>query len=97
MNIERKRSASRRSLLKGIAATAGAAAAVSFVPTRFAIGQAAKIKLGLMLPYTGTYAALGKNIDDAMRMAIAEAGGKLGGREIEYATVDDESDPAKAT
>jgi len=84
---------SRRRLLKAIAATAGVAA----LPARFAIGQSAKIKLGLMLPYTGTYAALGKNIDDALRLAIAEAGGKLGGRDIEYAVVDDESEPAKAT
>jgi len=84
---------SRRRVLKAIAATAGVAA----LPVRFAIGQAAKIKLGLMLPYTGTYAALGKNIDEALRLAIAEGGGKLGGRDIEYAVVDDESEPAKAT
>lgn len=84
---------SRRRVLKAIAATAGVAA----LPVRFAIGQAAKVKLGLMLPYTGTYAALGKNIDDALRLAIVEGGGKLGGREIEYAVVDDESEPAKAT
>ena len=84
---------SRRRVLEAIAATAGVAA----LPARFAIGQTAKIKLGLMLPYTGTYAALGKNIDDALRLAIAEGGGKLGGRDIEYAVVDDESEPAKAT
>jgi branched-chain amino acid transport system substrate-binding protein len=84
---------SRRRVLEAIAAAAGVAA----LPARFAIGQSAKIKLGLMLPYTGTYAALGKNIDDALRLAIAEAGGKLGGRDIEYAVVDDESEPAKAT
>jgi branched-chain amino acid transport system substrate-binding protein len=84
---------SRRRVLKGLAAGAAAIA----VPTRFAIGQAAKIKLGLMLPYTGTYTALGKNIDDAIRLAITEAGGKLGGRDIDYAVVDDESEPAKAT
>src|SRR5579872_6295643 len=84
---------SRRRVLKAIAATA----AVAALPTRFAIGQTAKIKLGLMLPYTGTYAALGKNIDDALRLAIAEAGAKLGGRDIEYITLDDESDPAKGS
>ena len=84
---------SRRRVLQGMAATA----AVAAIPARFAIGQTAKIKLGLMLPYTGTYAALGKNIDDALKLAIAEAGGKLGGRDIEYAVVDDESEPAKAT
>jgi len=88
---------SRRRVLTGIAATAGLAGATTFVPARFAIGQTAKIKLGLMLPYTGTYAALGKNIDDGIKLAIAEGGGKLGGREIEYAVVDDESEPAKGT
>ena len=50
-----------------------------------------------MLPYTGTYAALGTAITNGFKLAIAENGGKLGGREIEYFTVDDESDPAKAT
>jgi len=55
-----------------------------------------KIKIGLMLPYTGTYAALGNSITNAFKLAIAENGGKLGGREIEYFIVDDESDPAKA-
>ncbi|HXP76155.1 MAG TPA: ABC transporter substrate-binding protein [Stellaceae bacterium] len=84
---------SRRRVLKAIAATAGVVA----MPVRLAIGQSAKIKLGLMLPYTGTFAALGKNIDDALKLAIAEAGGKLGGRDIDYAVVDDESEPAKAT
>ncbi len=81
----------RRALLGGMAVAAGAAA----LPVRFAIGQQAKVKLGLMLPYTGTYAALGKNIDEAFRLAIAEAGGKLGGREVEYVVLDDESEPAK--
>ena len=49
-----------------------------------------------MLPYTGTYAALGTAITNGFKLAIEENGGKLGGREIEYFTVDDESDPAKA-
>ena len=58
--------------------------------------QQGKIKVGLMLPYTGTYAALGTAITNGFKLAIAENGGKLGGREIEYFVVDDESDPAKA-
>ena len=58
--------------------------------------QQAKLKVGLMLPYTGTYAALGNAITNGFKLAIEENGGKLGGREIEYFTVDDESDPAKA-
>jgi branched-chain amino acid transport system substrate-binding protein len=55
-----------------------------------------KIKVGLMLPYTGTYAALGTAITNGFKLAISEAGGKFGGREVEYITVDDESEPAKA-
>jgi branched-chain amino acid transport system substrate-binding protein len=85
----------RRRFLGGVGAATGAAA--GFVPTRFAIGQQAKIKVGILLPYTGTYAALGHNITDAMKLAISQAGGKLGGREIEYIAVDSEADPAKAT
>ena len=56
----------------------------------------AKLKVGLMLPYTGTYAALGNSITNAFKLAIEENGGKVGGRDIEYFSVDDESDPAKA-
>jgi branched-chain amino acid transport system substrate-binding protein len=56
-----------------------------------------KLKIGFMLPYTGTYAALGNAITNGFKLGVAERGGKLGGREVEYFTVDDESDPAKAT
>jgi len=97
MTTTKATATTRRRVLKGLAAGVGVGAAASFVPTRFAIGQQAKLKLGLMLPFTGTYAALGKNIEDGLKLAIAEAGGKLGGREVDYAVVDDESDPAKAT
>ncbi len=63
-----------------------------------AFGQtSSKLKVGLMLPYTGTYAALGTAIENGFRLYVAEQGGKLGGREVEYVKVDDESDPSKAT
>ncbi len=57
----------------------------------------AKLKVGMMLPFTGTFAALGTAIDNGFKLYVQEQGGKLGGREIEYFVVDDESDPAKAT
>ena len=57
----------------------------------------AKLKVGLMLPYTGTYAALGVAIENGFRLYLAEQGGKLSGREVEFVKVDDESDPSKAT
>ena len=49
-----------------------------------------------MLPYTGTYAALGNAIENGFRLYVQEQGGKLGGRELEYFKVDDESEPSKA-
>ena len=55
-----------------------------------------KLKIGFMLPATGTYAALGTAIDNGFRLYVNEQGGKIGGREIEYVRVDDESDPSKA-
>ena len=57
----------------------------------------AKLKVGLMLPYTGTFAALGTAIENGFRLHVTEQGGKLGGREVEFVKVDDESDPSKAT
>ena len=55
------------------------------------------IKVGLMLPYSGTFAALGNAIENGFKLYVQEQGGKLGGREIQYFKVDDESDPSKAT
>ncbi len=86
----------RRRVLVGAAATAGLAATAGVLPTRIAIGQRTKLKLGLMLPYTGTFASLGNNITDAFKLAVSEAGNKLGGREFDIVQLDDESDPAKA-
>ncbi len=62
-----------------------------------AMAQGAKLKVGLMLPATGTFAALGTAIENGFKLYVQEQGGKLGGREIEFVKVDDESDPSKAT
>ncbi|WP_338416179.1 ABC transporter substrate-binding protein [uncultured Sphaerotilus sp.] len=55
-----------------------------------------KLKVGFMLPYTGTFAALGVAIENGFKQYVDEQGGKLGGRAVEYVKVDDESDPSKA-
>jgi len=55
-----------------------------------------KVKVGFMLPYTGTYTALGNAIENGFKLYVQEQGGKLGGREVEYYKVDDESEPSKA-
>jgi branched-chain amino acid transport system substrate-binding protein len=85
----------RRGLLSG-AATVGAAGFVSGLP-RPAIAQGAPYKVGLMLPYTGTFAKLGQFIDAGTRLYVEQKGGSLGGRRIEFVTVDDESKPEAAT
>jgi branched-chain amino acid transport system substrate-binding protein len=85
---------SRRSLIS----SAVAALALSALASLPALAQTqAKLKVGLMLPYTGTYAALGNAIENGFRLHVTEQGGKLAGREIEFVKVDDESDPSKAT
>jgi branched-chain amino acid transport system substrate-binding protein len=74
-----------------------AAATLSLALPPLARAQAAKLRVGLMLPYTGTYAQLGTAIENGLRLALAQAGGRFAGREVEFFKVDDESDPAKAT
>jgi branched-chain amino acid transport system substrate-binding protein len=76
--------------------SAGLLAAGALMPKRLVFAQAQKIRVGLMLPYTGTYAQLGTAITNGFKLAVNERGGKLGGREFEYFTVDDEAEPAKA-
>ena len=78
-------------------ATLLAAGLASAFAMPLAHAQSGKIKVGLMLPATGTFAALGTAIENGFKLHVAEQGGKLGGREIEFVKVDDESDPAKAT
>jgi branched-chain amino acid transport system substrate-binding protein len=77
----------RRALIAGAAGTALA---------HPAIAQGAPLKLGLMLPYSGTYAALGENVTWGFELFLAGQGGKLGGRTVTLVKLDDESDPSKA-
>ena len=83
----------RREFMQG---AAGFALAASPLGVPFVHAQSAPLKEGLMLPYTGTYASLGNAITNAFKLYVAEKGGKLAGRSIDYVVLDDESDPAKA-
>ena len=74
-----------------------AAVAALFVVQAAQAQTQAPLKVGLMLPATGTFASLGNNIESGFKLFVQEQGGKLGGREIQYFKVDDESDPSKAT
>ena len=90
MNEKKTDQQRRREFLIGAGALAGA----SLLPS-LARAQSAKLRLGLMLPYTGTYAQLGSSIENGLRLALEQAGGKFGGRAVEFFKVDDESCPAR--
>jgi branched-chain amino acid transport system substrate-binding protein len=86
----------RRKFVQQLGALGALAAASAIAPT-LVRAQAAKLRVGMMLPYTGTFAALGTAITQGFNLALEENGGKLGSRDVEFFTVDDESEPAKAT
>ncbi|MGA8295256.1 MAG: ABC transporter substrate-binding protein, partial [Rhodoplanes sp.] len=76
---------------------AGAGATSLALPfARPAIAQAQPIKVGLLLPYSGTYAQLGEAITRAMELYLKQHSGKLAGREITFIKVDSEASPPKA-
>ncbi|MBU4324746.1 MAG: ABC transporter permease, partial [Gammaproteobacteria bacterium] len=70
----------RREILTRSAAVIGAASSGLLLP-QMAMAQSDKVRVGFMLPYTGTFAQLGVAIENGFRMALNEQGGKLGGRE----------------
>ncbi len=61
-----------------------------------AIAQGAPLRLGLMLPFSGTFASLGENIAQAVELHLNERGGRMGGRPVQVIRLDDESNPANA-
>ena len=63
---------------------------------RPALAQNAPLRVGLMLPFSGTFAALGESIAAAFELFLAQNNGKLGGRAVQTVRLDDESDPSKA-
>ncbi len=77
--------------------TSLAAATLAFCAIGAQAQANAPIKIGFMLPYTGTFASLGNMIESGFKLYVQEQGGKLGGREVQYFKVDDESEPSKAT
>ena len=84
----------RRLVISRSAALVGAASTGLLLPS-IVRAQSGKVRVGFMLPYTGTFAQLGVVIENGVRLAIDQQGGKLGGREIEWFKVDDESEPSK--
>jgi len=81
----------RRTLLRGALGTV-----LGCSVGRFAIGGQSKVRVGLLLSHGGTFAIPGIAVTNGLNLAIAERGGKLGGRDVEFVMVDDESNPSKA-
>jgi branched-chain amino acid transport system substrate-binding protein len=52
-----------------------------------------RIKIGLILTFTGPSAVLGQQARDGFNLAMKDLGGKMGGREVEVIVVDDELKP----
>jgi branched-chain amino acid transport system substrate-binding protein len=83
---------SRRRML---ALTGAGASTLAFPFIRPSWAQSGPIKVGLLLPYSGTYAQLGEAITRAMELYVKQHGGSLGGRPITFIKLDDESAPPK--
>jgi branched-chain amino acid transport system substrate-binding protein len=81
---------------RGLAGLAAGVALAGSGLARPAIAQGAPLRLGLMLPFSGTFAGLGENIAAAVELYIAEKGGRIGGRVPQLIRLDDESNPASA-
>ena len=88
------RGLSRRLILSRSPALLGSSSPRLLLP-QIVRAQVNNLRVVFMRPYTGTYSQLGVAIENGVRMASAEKGGKLGGREIEWFKVDDESEPSK--
>jgi branched-chain amino acid transport system substrate-binding protein len=85
----------RRTFVSRGAAAGALAIGMPFIRPSYA--QSGPLKLGVLLPYSGTYAPLGEAITRAMELYVKQQGGKLAGRDVTFIKLDDESAPPKAT
>src|SRR5262245_17720255 len=73
----------RRTFLKGTAVTAGSMLAAALLegcgPLQAPGASAQPLKIGVLLPTSDIYAALGKSITDGMELYFEQSGGSAGG------------------
>ncbi len=74
-------------------APAPTTAAPAAKPTEAAKPAAAPIKIGILTPLTGVYAALGSDIRDAFILYLEQKSNTLAGRKVELVVEDDEVKP----
>lgn len=87
-------SSTRRDFLSAALAAGTFTLSAPYLRTARAAGP---LKIGLLLPYSGTYAPLGEAIARAAKLYVALKGGSLAGRAVTFVELDDESAPPKAT
>lgn len=56
-------------------------------------GNTAPLKIGLLVPLSGVYAPLGKEMKQGWELYLSQHGGKLGGRTVETVTADEGGGP----
>ena len=77
----------KRTFLHGMAASA------LTLGTGLASAQAKPFKVGLLLPMTGPFASTGKQIENGVRLYMAQFGDKVAGRPVELVIKDDTGVP----
>lgn len=84
--------------LRRRALVTAAVAAMAMVATGCSSGSedAGTVKIGWEIPLTGTYEALGKDLDNAFNLYLETHGNKLGGRKVKVITVDETDKPESA-
>ena len=66
---------------------------VFLCPSAVLAAEAAPIKVGLLLPYTGTMPLQAKGVSEGVELFFSEIGQKAGGRPIQVIKEDDENNP----
>lgn len=56
-------------------------------------GGAETLKVGLLVPLSGTYASLGQDMQEGFQLYLDQNGGQLGGRSVELVTAESEATP----
>src|SRR5580692_1135191 len=74
-------------------ALALATAAFGFATTMAGAQEQEKIKIGIIASLSGPPAVLGSQVRNGFQLAVANLGGKLGGRDVEVLVQDDELKP----
>ncbi|MDP2219447.1 MAG: ABC transporter permease, partial [Hydrogenophaga sp.] len=70
--------------IRRLSAQSTVAMACTFLASAASAQPSEPIKVGLMLPTSGTFAELGKKVANGFKLYVTENGGKLAGRTVQY-------------